>query len=46
MRMVPSRLRLAFPAAVSQRLHDEIKKVEEILPRVDRGAALFLLAHD
>src|SRR5215471_20702869 len=34
------------PSAVSQRLRDEIKMLEEILPRVDRGAALFLLAHD
>ena len=34
------------PAAVSQRLRDEIKAVEQILPRVDRGAALFLLAHN
>jgi len=32
---------------VSQRLSDEIKMVEDIRPRlVDRGAALFLLAHD
>jgi hypothetical protein len=31
----------------SRRLRDEIKAVEEMLPRlVDRGAALFLLAHD
>lgn len=31
----------------SQRLPDEIKAVEELLPRLaDRGAALFLLAHD
>ena len=35
------------PVSISQRLHDEIKAVEEILPRLaDRGAALFLLAHD
>ena len=34
------------PSAVSQRLRDEIKTLEGILPRVDRGAALFLLAHD
>jgi DNA-binding beta-propeller fold protein YncE len=33
--------------SVSQRLSDEIKVVEDIRPRlVDRGAALFLLAHD
>jgi sugar lactone lactonase YvrE len=31
----------------TQRLRDEIKTVEQLLPRlVDRGAALFLLAHD
>ena len=35
------------PGSGSQRLRDEIKAVEEVLPRlVDRGAALFLLAHD
>jgi hypothetical protein len=35
------------PAADSQRLRDEIKAVEQLLPRqADRGAALFLLAHD
>src|SRR5215467_9862700 len=38
---------MAASAAGSQRLRDEIKKLEEMLPRlVDRGAALFLLAHD
>ena len=32
---------------VSQRLRDEIKSLEQILPRAsDRGAVLFLLAHD
>jgi hypothetical protein len=31
----------------SQRFHDDIKSLEELQPRVtDRGAALFLLAHD
>lgn len=35
------------PGSGSQRLRDEIKAVEELLPRlVDRGAALFLLAHN
>jgi hypothetical protein len=36
------------PASDShQRLRDEIKALEQLLPRlVDRGAALFLLAHD
>ena len=35
------------PVSGSQRFRDEIKMVEETLPRlVDRGAALFLLAHD
>ena len=34
------------PPYLSQRLRDEIKAVEKILPQVDRGAALFLLAHD
>jgi len=39
----------SMPASpsVSRRLRDEIKAVEAITPRfVDRGAALFLLAHD
>src|SRR5258708_7242395 len=35
------------PASDSQHLRDEIKALEQLLPRlVDRGAALFLLAHD
>jgi sugar lactone lactonase YvrE len=35
------------PGSGSQRLRDEIKAVEEVLPRlVDRGAGLFVLAHD
>ena len=35
------------PMSGSQRLRDDIKSLEELLPRVtDRGAALFLLAHD
>jgi len=41
---VPQR---AVPSDVSQRLRDEIKTLEAIVPRVgDRGAAFFLLAHD
>src|SRR5690242_15686459 len=37
----------AVPASVAERLRSEIKTLEAILPRlVDRGAALFLLAHD
>jgi hypothetical protein len=37
----------SLPPAVSQRLRDEIKSLEQILPRAsDRGATLFLLAHD
>lgn len=35
------------PATDSQHFRDEIKALEQLLPRlVDRGAALFLLAHD
>jgi len=35
------------PTSASQRLRDDIKSLEEILPRAtDRGAVLFLLAHD
>ena len=35
------------PASDAQRLREEIKALEQLLPRlVDRGAALFLLAHD
>src|SRR5260370_33527996 len=35
------------PASDSQHLRDAIKALEQLLPRlVDRGAALFLLAHD
>lgn len=39
----------SMPAAIagSQRLREETKMLEQILPRLtDRGAALFLLAHD
>lgn len=37
----------SVPVSISQHLRDEIKSVEGILPRLaDRGAALFLLAHD
>ena len=37
----------SVPVSRSQYLHDEIRVVEQLLPRlVDRGAALFLLAHD
>ena len=37
----------AVPSDVLQRLRDEVKTLEAIVPRVaDRGAALFLLAHD
>lgn len=37
----------AAPTPVSERLREEIKSLKEILPRVtDRGATLFLLAHD
>jgi hypothetical protein len=36
----------SLPSPVAQRLRDEVKTVEAVLPRlVDRGAALFLLAH-
>src|SRR5206468_10272772 len=35
------------PASDSQHLRDEIEALEQLLSRlVDRGAALFLLAHD
>jgi sugar lactone lactonase YvrE len=35
------------PVSIAERLRDEIKAAEGMLPRlVDRGAALFLLAHD
>ncbi len=38
---------VSAPVSGSHRWREEIKAVEEILPRlVDRGAALFLLAHD
>jgi hypothetical protein len=38
---------LLAPSSDPQRFRDEVKAVEEMLPRlVDRGAALFLLAHD
>src|SRR5215471_16854982 len=37
----------ALPSDISQRLNAEIKTLEAILPHApDRGAALFLLAHD
>jgi hypothetical protein len=37
----------SLPPATSQRLRDEIKSLEQFLPRAsDRGATLFLLAHD
>jgi hypothetical protein len=37
----------AVPSSVAERLKREVKTLESILPRaVDRGAVLFLLAHD
>lgn len=42
-----SQVSTALPASVSESLHSQIKTLEGILPRaVDRGAVLFLLAHD